>query len=102
VTDAHGLTLVGTDPLMWDQQATARLSFTRLRDEWVFNQMRELLGKPRVLDVSMPLDRNAKPFLVVHIGVRSSFLKNNYTPGLVDGLLLAVFCGVITMLAASA
>jgi len=100
VTDAHGLTLVGTDPLMWDQQATARLSFTRLRDEWVFNQMRELLGKPRVLDVSMPLDRNAKPFLVVHIGVRSSFLKNNYTPGLVDGLLLAVFCGVITMLAA--
>ncbi len=100
VTDAHGLTLVSTDPLMWDQQATARMSFNRLRDEWVFDQMRELLGKPRVLDVSMPLDRNSKPFLVVHIGVRSSFLKNNYVPWLEDGLLLALFCGVFTMLAA--
>lgn len=100
VTDAHGLTLVGTDPLMWNQQAAARMSFDRLRDEWVFDQVRELLGRPRVLDVSMPLDRNAKPFLAVHIGVRSTFLKNNYVPWLENGLLLAVLCGVFTMLAA--
>ena len=100
VTDAHGLTLVSTDPTMWDQQTAARMSFDRLRDEWVVDQVRELLGKPRVLDVSMPLNRNQQPFLVVHIGVRSTFLRNNYLPPLLDGLLLAVLCGVFTMLAA--
>jgi signal transduction histidine kinase len=100
VTDAHGFVLTSTDPSMWDQQATTRMSFDRLRDAGVIEQFRQLLGRPQVLDVSMPLDRNGKPFLVVHIGVRSTFLKANYLPSLRDGLFLAVLCGVITMFAA--
>jgi signal transduction histidine kinase len=100
VTDAHGFTLVSTDPTMWNQQAASRMSFDRLRDAGEFEQVRQVFGEARVLDVSMPLDRNKMPFLVVHIGLRSTFLKNNYVPRLVDGLLLAVMCAVITMVAA--
>jgi signal transduction histidine kinase len=48
----------------------------------------------------MPLERNGKPFLTVHLGVRSTFLKANYLPSLRDALFLAMVCGVVTVLAA--
>jgi signal transduction histidine kinase len=101
VTDARGFVLTSTDPAMWDQQASSRLSFDRVRDAGVIEQFRQVFGRPQVLDVAMPLDRNGKPFLTVHIGVRSTFLKANYLPSLRDGLFLAVVCGVITMVAAA-
>jgi signal transduction histidine kinase len=100
VTDAHGLTLVSTDPSMWNQQAASRMSFDRVRDGSVLEQMREVFGEPKLLDVSMPLERNGKSFLEVHLGVRSTFLKNNYLPSLEDALLLVLLCGAITVIAA--
>jgi signal transduction histidine kinase len=100
VTDAHGYTLVSTDPAMWNQLAASRMSFDRVRDAGALEQVREVFGRPQVLDVAMPLDRNGMSFLVVHIGLRSTFLENNYVPWLKDGLLLALLCAVITMVAA--
>ena len=100
VTDAQGLTLMSTDPTTWDQQAAVRMNFDRLRDAGVLDQVRQVFGRARVLDVPMALDRNGQPFLTVHIGVRSTFLKNNYVPWLEDALVLIVIGGVITMMAA--
>jgi len=100
VTDARGFVLTSTDPSMWNQQASARMNFDRLRDAGVIEQFRQVFGRPQVLDVAMPLDRNGKPFLTVHLGVRSTFLEVNYWPSLRDGLFLAVLCGVITIIAA--
>ena len=59
-----------------------------------------MFGAPQVLDESMPLDRNGQPFLIVHVGVRSTFLKNNYVPWLKDAVWLALLCGISTMVAA--
>jgi signal transduction histidine kinase len=100
VADARGFVLTSTDPALWDQPWPARMNFDRLRDAGVVEQVRQVFGRPQVLDVAMPLDRNGKPFLTVHIGVRSTFLKANYLPSLRDGLFLAMLCGVITMIAA--
>ena len=100
VTDAHGWTLVSTDPQMWNQQAATRLSFDRMRDASVAYQVREVFGQARVLDVAGRLDRNGMPFLTVHVGLRSTFLKNAYVPWLKDAFLLVLLCGVITMVAA--
>jgi signal transduction histidine kinase len=97
VTDAHGLTIVSTDPDAVNQRAPFRDSFARVRAANVLYQMRELFGKPRVLDVAVPLDRNHMPFLVVHIGVRSTFLRNTYEPWLRAALefaLLAILASV--------
>ncbi len=99
VTDSHGRTLVSTDPQMWNQQTTARVSFDRVRDASVAFKVREVFGQAHVLDVAAPLDRNGAPFLVVHVGLRSTFLKANYVPWLKDGFLLALTCAVITMIA---
>lgn len=100
VTDAHGMTLVSTDPQMFNQQAATRTSFNRVKNSTVSYRIREVFGKARLLDVMAPLDRNGMPFLVVHIGLRSTFLKNNYLPGIKDALFLALVIGVITMTAA--
>jgi signal transduction histidine kinase len=81
VTDAHGFTLVSTDPDAVNQRAAYRESFSRVRDGSVFYQLREVFGKPQVLDIAIPLDRNNMPFLVVHVGVRSTFLRNNNSVG---------------------
>ena len=98
VTDADGFTIVSTDPDAVNQRAAYRDSFDRLRDGSVLHQMREVFGTPRVLDIAVPLDRNRMPFLVVHVGVRSTFLRNAYQPWLSAALeltLLAILASVV-------
>ena len=73
VTDAHGMTLVSTDPDAMNQPAPFRFSLARVQDGGMTRQMRVVFGKPRVLDISQALDRNGAPFLVVHVGVRRRF-----------------------------
>ena len=88
VTDAHGFTMaehrsgcaepagaVSDEP---DDGAGGRRA---VPDEGVF-------GKPQVLDIAQSLERNGVPFLVVHVGVRSTFLKNSYEPWLMAALAL--------------
>src|ERR1017187_3303280 len=75
VTDAHGFTMLSTDPDAINQRAAYRDSFARLRDGSVYQQVREVFGAPGVLDIAEPLDLNGMPFLVVHVGVRSTFLR---------------------------
>jgi signal transduction histidine kinase len=101
VTDATGLTMVSTDPDALNQRAAYRTSFTQVRDGSLFYQITELFGKPRVLDIAVPLDRNGMPFLVVHVGVRSTFLRNSYAPWLRDALWFALAATLASMLAAA-
>ena len=100
VTDAHGLTLLSTDPDLLDQQATFRTSLKKVRDSGFVDQMRELFGKPRVLDMTQSLDRNGAPFLVVHMGVRSTFLRNSYAGWLRSALVFALIAGLASIVAA--
>ena len=100
VVDAMGETLVSTDPVAANLPAASRVSFNRVRDEGVVRQAKDVFGKPRVLDVAVPLNRNGAPFLVVHVGVRSSFLRNNYIPWLKGAFWLALLSGLISIGAA--
>jgi signal transduction histidine kinase len=100
VTDAHGTTLVSTDPDSLDQPATFRFSLASVQSGSVAHQMRVVFGKARVLDISQSLDRNGRPFLVAHIGIRSTFLKNSYEPWLKAALLFALAAALMAMLAA--
>ncbi|MGD0445284.1 MAG: ATP-binding protein [Edaphobacter sp.] len=100
VTDAHGMTLVSTDPDALDQPATFRFSLESLNNNNILRQLRVVFGKPRVLDVSQTLDRNGVPFLMVHLGVQSTFLKNSYEPWLRAALGFALLAALGAMLAA--
>jgi signal transduction histidine kinase len=100
VTDAHGMTLVSTDPDALDQKAPFRFSLTSVQNGSVAHQMTVVFGKPRVLDISQALDRNGAPFLVAHVGVRSTFLKNSYEPWLRAALWFALAAALAAVLAA--
>ncbi len=100
VTDAQGQTLVSTDPMMRKTATPVRISFERVRDGSVLYQAREVFGQARVLDVTVPLNRNGAPLLAVHVGVRSSFLRNNYIPWLKGAFWLALLSGLISIAAA--
>jgi len=89
VTDEHGLTLVSTDPDALDQPAPFRTGLRQVSQGSFSYQWQRVFGAPRVLDIAAPLDRNGLPFLVVHVGVRSTFLKASFAPGLRDALIFA-------------
>jgi signal transduction histidine kinase len=100
VTDAHGMTLVSTDPDALNQPAAFRFSLASVQGGGVIHQLKVLFGKPRVLDISQALDRNGRPFLVAHIGVRSTFLKNSYEPWLRAAMWFALAASLAAMLVA--
>jgi signal transduction histidine kinase len=100
VTDAHGYTLTSTDPASLGQLAPTRTSFDRVRDGSAAYQLTQMFGPARVLDATAPLDRNGMPFLVVHMGVRSSFLKNYYAPFERAALMFVLLAGLGSILAA--
>jgi signal transduction histidine kinase len=100
VTDAHGTVLVSTDPDTLDQKMPFRFSLAGVQEGSVAHQLKVVFGKPRVLDISQSLDRNGAPFLMVHLGVRSTFLKNSYEPWLRAALIFATLAALAAVLAA--
>jgi signal transduction histidine kinase len=101
VTDAHGMTLVSTDPDAVNQQSLYRTSLQSVQDGSVYYQAKQVFGWPRVLDISQTLDRNGVPFLIVHLGVRSTFLKNSYEPWLKAALIFAALSALASMVASA-
>jgi signal transduction histidine kinase len=100
VTDAHGMTLVSTDPDAVDQKAVPRFSLASVQQGSVAHQLRVVFGRPRVLDTSQILDRNGEVFLVAHVGVRSTFLKNAYEQPLREAMIYALLAALVAMVAA--
>jgi signal transduction histidine kinase len=100
VTDAYGMTVLSTDPDELNQRAPFRTSLSAVQNGGLFFQTRQVFGRPRVLDISQPLQRNGVPFLIVHVGVRSTFLKNSYAPWLKSAILFALLAGLASVVAA--
>ncbi len=100
VTNAQGRILVSTDPDSVDTVMAPRFGLLGIRDESVYRQTREVFGRARVLDLTEPLDRNGRPFLIVHVGVRSSFVRASYEPWLRAALLFALLAAAGAMVAA--
>jgi signal transduction histidine kinase len=100
VTDASGITLVSTDPDALNQPASNRASLESMQSGTVAYQAKQVFGKPQVFDTVQELDRNGKPFLAVHVGVRSTFLKNSYKPWLLAAVWFALGSAVVAMIAA--
>ncbi len=101
VTDANGFTVVSTDPDAVNQRAPFRPSFASVRDGSVIAEMRQVFGKPRVLDISESIERNQSPFLVVHVGVSSDFLRYSYKPWLYAALEFALLATLASAVVAA-
>jgi len=101
ITDTEGTTLLSTNPDDLNQHAPARTGFAAMLSGSVLDQVRELFGHPSVLDISEDIERNHKPFLVVHIGVRTTFLSYAYKPWLSAALEFALLATIASAVVAA-
>jgi signal transduction histidine kinase len=91
VVDAQGKTVVSTEPETQEKLFLARPEYKSLIDANSYKLMREVFGRPRVFDIIAPLERNGRPFLAVHVGVRTTFLRAVYGPWLEEAFTLMGF-----------
>lgn len=91
IADYQGQILLSTDPENVDKPLPRRADYNQLLNANPVKLMREVFGTPRVFDVTVPLDRNGAPFLTVHVGVRTTFLRVLYAPWLEEAFTLMGF-----------
>ncbi|MFP5236333.1 MAG: two-component system sensor histidine kinase NtrB [Acidobacteriota bacterium] len=91
VADYESNIILSSDPLNNDKQLPDRTDYAYLLNANPIILMHEVFGKPRVFDLSVPLDRNGAPFITVHVGVRTTFLRNVYAPWLEEAITLMGF-----------
>ncbi len=88
IGDSRSITLLSTDPDNEDKPLPIRPNLSQLLDADSVRLIREVFGPPRVFDVVAPLDRNGEPFVTVHVGVRSTFLRAAYQPWLAEAFAM--------------
>ncbi len=102
VTGADGVVIVSTDPAMVGKATPRRRDFKDASGDSLLSKRHLLFGAPEVLDIHLPLDRNGQPFLVAHLGIRSTLLRNSYAPWLRDAVLICIFALGGSLLVAAA
>ena len=102
VSAKGGLVLVSSNPALVNRPMPRRRSFADSSDGSVRGYRRLLFGPPETLDFSLPLYRDGQPFLVLHLGVRSTFLRNAYSPWLHTAMAVCLFALLGSLLVAGA
>jgi len=91
ITNANRAVLTSTDPVLLNQSAPYRTLLSAAHRAGMMQQAKIVFGSAQVLDLPLSLDRNGNPFLTVHVGVRSSLLRNAYVPLLRASILFSAF-----------
>ena len=93
-------TLASTNPDNVDKPLPVRSDYKQLLNADAFQLYRDVFGPPQGLDVVVPLDRNGEPFATVHVGARTTLLREIYTPWLAEALTLTCFALGAALIAA--
>ncbi len=92
IADSEHHVILSTNPDSQDKPLPARPDYSDLRAANPLRLTREVYGaKPRVYDVNVPLERNNEPFASVHVGVRTTLLRQVYAPWLGEAFTLMGF-----------
>jgi signal transduction histidine kinase len=100
IADAQSRILLSTNPDNDNKLLPARSDYKELLDADAVQLYRQVFGPPRVFDVVVPLDRNGEPFATVHVGARTTLLREAYAPWLRETLTLTGFAIGTALLAA--
>jgi signal transduction histidine kinase len=100
IGDAALRTLESTNPDNVDKPLPVRSDYKQLLNADAFQLYRDVFGPPQVFDVVVPLDRNGELFATVHVGARTTLLREIYTPWLAEALTLTCFALGAALIAA--
>ena len=89
IADTTNRIVLSTDPENQDKPLPSRPDFKNLQNANPIQLISEvMLGPAKVFDVVVPLERNDQPFLTIHVGVRTTFLRQVYSPWILEALTL--------------
>jgi signal transduction histidine kinase len=100
IGDAQARILLSTNPESVDKPLPVRSDYKELLNADAIQLYRLVFGPPRVFDVVVPLERNGEPFATVHVGARTTLLREAYSPWLRETLTLTGFALGSALLAA--
>lgn len=89
ITDSNDKALISTDPTLTDQIIPHRPLYKELRDGSLYTILNSVFGPPRVYNDVLTLDRNGEPFLIIYVGIRTTFLRTAFAPRLYAALTLS-------------
>jgi signal transduction histidine kinase len=101
IADSRGTGLVTTQTAFMDKPLPKRLDYATLRDESWWKKLNVVFGKPVVYNYTLGLERDNQPFLTVRVGIRTTFLKEAFYPGLKDALTSIGMAILISLIAAA-
>jgi len=80
IGDAGNRALFTSGPSGEDEMLPVRANYEKLLKSNAIDLLKIVYGKPAVYDVELPVDRNDELFLMVHVGVRTTLLRQAYQP----------------------
>ncbi len=100
IGDNKSFTLLSTNPDNEDNPLPIRPELKELLDANPIHLMKAVFGPPKVFDVVVPLESRGKTFVTVHVGVRTTFLRAVYAPGVKTALTFMGFALATALVAA--
>lgn len=100
IADTQSHILESSNPDQIDKQLPIRPDYAQLQDANAYHLIREVFGPPKVFDVVVPLDNNGKPFLTVHVGARTTLLREAYSPWVREALELTGIALITALISA--
>lgn len=91
IGDTQSRIVESTNPDNEDKPLPVRSDYKQLLNADATKLIRTVFGPPAVFDVVVPLERNGQPFLTVHVGARTTLLREAYSPWLGETLTLNGF-----------
>src|ERR1700677_244725 len=84
ISDSNGLVLLSSDASLRDQKLAARPPVSSLVRAGFFEQLRALYGPPQIYEFSLPFQLGATPFGDIRVGLSSSLIRGQISPGLIS------------------
>ena len=84
ISDRNGIVLVSSDASLRGQKVPVRPSVSSLVGDSFFRQLRRLYGAPQTYELSLPFNIGSGPFGDIRIGMSSTLIRDEISPGLVS------------------
>ena len=85
ISDSNGIVLISSDSSLRGQKVPVRPGVESLVRGSFIHQLRALFGPPQTYEYSLPFNLGSGPFGDIRIGLSSTLIRDEISPGLISG-----------------
>jgi len=97
IVDVNNRAIVHTDNTLIGSKLDDRADFANVRNGNFLQQLKVVYGTPRVYDVTLPIQREGRPFGVIRVGISTVFLKSEVQPQLTRAVGFSIVAILISL-----